>query len=67
MELGMDQVANRKSATYRKLGLKDKNLNDEQLFAVLVGEQGMIRRPLIEKDDRFFCGFDEEAIIAFVK
>ena len=66
-QLGLDIVLNRKGMLYRKLGLKDRNLSEKQLFEELYNEQGMIKRPLIKKNDLFHCGYDEAAIIDFVK
>ena len=66
-QLGIDVVVNSKGTTYRKLGLKQKNLNENELFEVLVSEQGMIKRPLIENKGRFWIGFDEAGIVDFVK
>lgn len=65
-KLGLDIVLNRKGMLYRKKGLKEKKLNADQLFDELHDEQGMIKRPLIEKDDRYFVGYDEKAIIDFI-
>lgn len=65
-QLGLQKVVNSKGPTYRKLGLKDKNLDDEALFQILLKEQGMITRPLIQKGDRYWIGFDEEGIKQFV-
>ena len=66
-KLGLDIVLNRKGMLYRKLGLKDKNLSNEQLFIELYNEQGMIKRPLIEKNGSFHCGYNEQSILSFVK
>ena len=66
-QLGLEKAVNSKGPTYRKLGLKDKNLSDEELFEVLLQEQGMITRPLIKKGDRYWIGFDEQGILDFVK
>jgi len=66
-QLGLDIILNRKGMLYRKLGLKDKNLSEKQLFEELYNEQGMIKRPLIKKKGVFHCGYDEPAIIDFVK
>lgn len=66
-QLGLDVVLNRKGILYRKLGLKHKNLTNPQLFNALLKEQGMIKRPLVENDGRFHCGYDETAILDFVK
>lgn len=65
VQLGLDAVLNSKGATYRKLGLKDMNLTPDQAFDWLLREQGMIKRPLIEKDGQFMVGFDEQAIKEF--
>ncbi len=65
-QLGLQNVVNSKGPTYRKLGLKDKNLDDEALFQILLKEQGMITRPLIQKGDQYWVGFDEEGIKKFV-
>ncbi len=65
-QLGLEKVVNSKGPTYRKLGLKDKNLDDEALFQILLKEQGMITRPLIQKGDQYWIGFDEEGIKQFV-
>lgn len=65
--MGIELVVNSKGTTYRKLGLKQKGLNEEELFEVLVTEQSMIKRPLLENKGRFWIGFDEASIINFVK
>ncbi len=65
-QLGLEKVVNSKGPTYRKLGLKNQNLSDEQLFQILLNEQGMITRPLIKKGDQYWIGFDEEGIKQFV-
>jgi Spx/MgsR family transcriptional regulator len=66
-QLGLDVVLNRKGMLYRKSGLKDKNLPDDRLFNELIKEQGMIKRPLIEKNGSFYCGYNEPAVLNFVK
>lgn len=64
--LNLENVLNRKGLLFRKLGLKDKSLSDSQLFEELFREQGMIKRPLIEKDGRFWIGYNEEDILKFL-
>jgi Spx/MgsR family transcriptional regulator len=66
-QLDLDNVINRKGMLYRKKGLKEKGLTADQLFEELLNEQGMIKRPLIEKGDQFIVGYDEKAILDFVK
>ena len=65
-QVGLEKAVNTKGTTYRKLGLKQMELNDEQLFQWLLKEQSMIKRPLIEKDGRFWIGFDSEGILNFI-
>ena len=66
-QLGLDTVLNRKGMMYRKLGLKDKNYTDDQLFNALLNEQRLIKRPLIENKNKFHSGYDETVILEFVK
>lgn len=66
-QLGHDKVINKKGLTYRKLGLKEKNLTPEEEFSYLLEEQGMIKRPLIEKEGRYWIGFDPERMKSFLK
>ncbi|MBD3223146.1 MAG: Spx/MgsR family RNA polymerase-binding regulatory protein [Caldithrix sp.] len=65
-QVGLNKAVNKKGATFRKLGLKDQKLNEEQLFQWLFKEQGMITRPLIEKDGRFWIDYNLDAIEQFV-
>ncbi len=66
-QLGLDVVLNRQGMLYRKLGLKEKQLDESQLFEELLNEQGMIKRPLIEKNGYYHSGYNEEAILKFTK
>lgn len=66
-QLGIEIVLNKRGMLFRKSGLKEKTLTDQQLFEELFKEQGMIKRPLIEKNGKYISGFDEEAIITFIK
>lgn len=65
-QLGQDIVVNRRGMMYRKLGLKDKNLSPQEEFKYLLSKQGMIKRPLIEKEGKYLIGFDENVILNFV-
>lgn len=64
-QLSIEVVVNSKGTTYRKLGLKQKSLNEDELFEILLSEQGMIKRPLLENKGRFWIGFDELGILGF--
>lgn len=65
--LGLSTVMNNKGPTFRKLGLKEMNLNDHDLFQWLLKEQGMINRPLIERNAKYLVGYDEQNILNFIK
>ena len=64
-QLGIDNVVNKQGLTYKKLGLKTMNLNDNQLFQWLYKEQGMIKRPLLENDSQYLIEFDKQKIVDF--
>jgi Spx/MgsR family transcriptional regulator len=64
-QLGIDKVLNKQGLTYKKLGLKEKNLSENELFDWLLKEQGMIKRPLIEKEGRYAIESDKDKIIEF--
>lgn len=64
-KVGLDVLVNRRGMKWRTLGLKDKNLNDEELFDVLQENQTMIKRPVIEFEDAVLVGYDEDAFETF--
>ena len=66
-ELGMDKVLNKQGLTYKKLGLKQMNLDNTQLMQWLLKEQGMIKRPLIENNGHYLINSDEKTIVEFCK
>ncbi len=65
-QLGMDRTINSRGTTYRRLNIKDRALNDDQLFDAVLNEQTLIKRPLLENNDRYFIGYDEEGIKQFL-
>ncbi len=66
-QLSLQNVVNSKGPTFRRLGLRGQNLSDDALFDWLLKEQGMINRPLIKKNSRYWIGFDVQGILEFVK
>jgi len=64
--LGIDTLFNTKGTTYRRLNLDYRNMDKDEKFSVLLSEQAMIKRPLIENAGRYHAGFDEQAIMRFV-
>lgn len=65
-QLGLIHVLNTRGMTYRKLGLGQKKQTSEELFGELFREQGLIKSPLIEKNGKFWVGYDESGIIDFI-
>ncbi len=65
--LGMDSIFNMKGPTFRKFKLNYTDLSSKNKLNLLFENQGMIKRPLLEKDIRFSVGYDEEKILDFAK
>ncbi|MEX0684700.1 MAG: Spx/MgsR family RNA polymerase-binding regulatory protein [Balneolales bacterium] len=66
-KVGLDALVNKRGATWRNLGLADKNLNANDLFEVLLEKQTMIKRPLLKRDEAVLVGFDEDALTTFLE
>lgn len=65
--IGLDVLVNKRGMTWRRLGLKDKNLSDDELFTVLLENQSMINRPVLVKGEAMLVGYDEESFEAFAE
>ena len=65
-KVGLDVLINKRGTTYRNLGLKGKDLSEDDLFDVLLENQTMIKRPVLELDDAVLIGYDEDAFDSFV-
>jgi Spx/MgsR family transcriptional regulator len=65
-KVGLDVLINKRGMTWRNLGLKDKDLSEDELFDVLLENQTMIKRPVLEQDDAVLVGYDEDAFDTFV-
>ncbi len=66
-QLGLKKVVNSRGQTYRRLGIKEKQLSDDQLFHLLVEEQAMIKRPLLQNNNNYFIGYDEQGLLDFAR
>lgn len=64
-KVGLDVLLNRKSQTYRNLGLKNKDLSDEEMLEVLHQHQTLIKRPVLVFENSVLVGYDEEAFEQF--
>lgn len=65
--IGLDVLVNRRGMKWRQLGLKDKNLSDDELFEELLKNQTMIKRPVLIKDEAILVGYDEDAFESFIE
>ncbi|RXJ87701.1 arsenate reductase family protein [Arcobacter sp. CECT 8985] len=56
----IDKLFNNRGTTYRNLKLKDLNLDEEGKKQWLSKESMLIKRPVIEYNDKVIVGFDEQ-------
>lgn len=59
-KIGIDPLFNAKSTTYRELGLKELNLDANQKKEWLCKKNLLIKRPIVEFDDKLLVGFKED-------
>ena len=59
-QVDMKTLFNSKGTTYRKLALKDLNLDENGKKEWLCKENMLIKRPVIEFDDKVIVAYDEE-------
>lgn len=64
--IGLDVLVNKRGMKWRQLGLKDKNLSDDELFEQLLEHQVMIKRPVLVHEEAMLVGYDEDSFEAFV-
>lgn len=64
-KVGLDVLVNKRGRKWRDLGLKDKNLPDNELFDVLLKHQTMIKRPVLIDGESVLVGYDEDSFEAF--
>ncbi|MEM5493505.1 ArsC family reductase [Hoeflea sp. AS16] len=58
---GWETVLNRAGMTFRKLDEADKqDLDQEKAIALMLAQPSMIKRPVLEADDRLIVGFKPE-------
>ncbi|WP_394997284.1 arsenate reductase family protein [uncultured Helicobacter sp.] len=63
----LSTLLNTKGTTYKKLDLKDKNLNDEQKIEAMLTHPTLIKRPVVEsstESSAIVVGYDEAALKA---
>lgn len=57
---GLEVVLNKKGTTYKTLGLKDKNLSEEELLKVMSENPTLIKRPILIDEGVLEFGFSKE-------
>ncbi len=67
VRLGLMKLINRRGRTYRDLGIKEKSLSDDQLLDILQQNQAMIKRPLLENNNNYYIGYDEQGLLDFAR
>jgi len=58
--VAMKTLFNARSTSYRNFQLKDKNLNEQEQLEWLCKENLLIKRPVIEYQDKIIVGFNEQ-------
>jgi len=62
---GWQTVLNRAGTTFRKLADVDKQaLNEDKAIALMIEQPSMIKRPILEADDKLEIGFKPERYAA---
>lgn len=59
-QVDINILLNSKGTKYKTLKLKELSLNNEQKIEWMAKENLLIKRPVIEFDDKIFIGFDEK-------
>jgi len=62
-KVDINKLFNSRSTTYRNLKLKEMNLSDEEKSEWLCRENLLIKRPVIEFDDKVIVGYNEQEYI----
>jgi len=57
----IDRLFNTKGTKYKSSGLDYKSMSESEKLAALCEEPTMIKRPVIEHNDKVIVGFDEES------
>ncbi len=65
-KVGLNTLVNKRGMKWRNLGLKDKDLNEEELFEALLEHQVMIKRPVLVDEEAVLVGYDEDSFETFV-
>lgn len=59
-EVGMEVIFNTKSATYKKMGIQDQRLSEDEKIALMIENPTLIKRPVLDDKNRLEFGFSED-------
>ena len=65
--IGQDLVLNKKGTTWKKLSEQEQQLalsSEQALIQALTTHTSLIKRPVIDQNDQYVIGFDEDKIKA---
>lgn len=67
LKLTPREVVATKSPAYKKLGLDQRAVSDDELLALMIQEPRLIRRPLVVVDGKPVIGFNREELTRVLK
>ena len=67
LKLTPREVVATKSPAYKKMGLDQRAISDDELLARMIQEPRFLRRPLVVVDGKPVIGFDREKLARVLK
>jgi arsenate reductase (glutaredoxin) len=64
---GAENLFSRRSNKYRELGLKDKNLSEDEMLDLMAGEYTFLKRPILVIGNKAVAGFFEREYDAILR
>lgn len=64
---GMENLFSRRSVEFRELGLKDKELTENEMLELMASEYTFLKRPILVINKKAIAGFFEKFFDEFVK
>jgi arsenate reductase len=64
---GAENLFSRRSVKYRELGLKDKQLSENEMLNLMAGEYTFLKRPILVAGETAIAGFFEKEYDGFFR
>jgi arsenate reductase len=64
---GVENLFSRRSAKFRELGLRDKELSEKEVLELMASEYTFLKRPILVMNGEAIAGFFEKFFDEFVK